>query len=263
MVESRSECASWPRILPYRSAPCSRRNEVLQWWSRLGGEVARLPVTLARARRLLVDAARQSIDRLTESRSRPPAAPSTPSSPSCRSSSAAWTTRLESIDDRGRQGARRPRRPPRSHGRRRLRPRRHPHRRARQHPRRPPGRAATGADPVSGWVARRPASRAGRRTWRSPCRWWPGPGRPCRPLRTARRCSRARPTHPGGERLVLAGPADGVGEDRDRHERDAADGEAGIVGGDPALGELGVMHHGLHVGDRRLVVGRRAPRPAT
>lgn len=39
-------------------------NDVVRWWSRLGGEVATLPVTLGRARRLLVDLP-DSIDGLT------------------------------------------------------------------------------------------------------------------------------------------------------------------------------------------------------
>jgi hypothetical protein len=40
-------------------------NEVLRWWTRLAGEVATLPSTLARARRLLVDLP-DSIDGLTK-----------------------------------------------------------------------------------------------------------------------------------------------------------------------------------------------------
>ena len=39
-------------------------NDVLRWWSRLGAEVATLPATLAKARRLLVDLP-DSIDGLT------------------------------------------------------------------------------------------------------------------------------------------------------------------------------------------------------
>lgn len=39
-------------------------NDVLKWWSRLGAEVATMPVTLGKARRLLVDLP-DSIDALT------------------------------------------------------------------------------------------------------------------------------------------------------------------------------------------------------
>lgn len=39
-------------------------NDVLRWWTRLGSEVATLPLTLAKARRLLVDLP-DSIDGLT------------------------------------------------------------------------------------------------------------------------------------------------------------------------------------------------------